>query len=424
MTLYHTSSLPPYPRLGECYRLLAKALDTKASNRQLDRLAREGDFDWQLVEQLREDLIVRPLRTKSNDDFAEYVLACAMAVQNDYMAIIKLIALDALSRQQSMPALIKKLFVPPAASFLLNMQKAVPGPSLAALLDTQKPAVSAVFCWLEEELGVEPGQLGYSLYGNSTGENKNGRETLQRWRQGHQLPGLQSIHLSSQKLREVFSKRKKLIRAFVEWLVVARALTVFHEAAATYIDLQSAILSEVLSGVPPEDIGVFLSHLNIDGAKNRRGLVESGLLLQERLKRTTPKSLGDQGSSRYALDQFRHNIYRLEPDRVSLYYLEWYEGRWHILAGKLEEALQHYEYAADLALYRSGETQKDILREALLLAAYLGNLPLYKRLKHRALVMGLSFLPGWDDQVATKHELEAIRGNFERRFPTCVFRRT
>ncbi|MNG25754.1 hypothetical protein D3C84_1106540 [compost metagenome] len=88
-----------------------------------------------------------------------------------------------------------------------------------------------------------------------------------------------------------------------------------------------------------------------------------------------------------------------------------------MLAGQLEAALLHYERAADLALYRSGETQKTILREALLLAAYQGELPLYKRLKHRALVMRFSFLPAWDEAVATPWELKMIQDNFEDRFP-------
>ena len=80
-------------------------------------------------------------------------------------------------------------------------------------------------------------------------------------------------------------------------------------------------------------------------------------------------------------------------------------------------AVAHYERAADLALYRSGDTQKDVIREGLLLAAHQGLLPLYKRLKHRALVMGLSYLPGWDDSVADTKELKLVRGNFELRFP-------
>lgn len=122
-------------------------------------------------------------------------------------------------------------------------------------------------------------------------------------------------------------------------------------------------------------------------------------------------------STRQALNEFRQKLGAVEPDGVSTYYVEWLEGRWHVLAGQLESAKAHYESAVDLALYRSGPTQKDIIREALLLAAFLGDLPLYKRLKHRALVFDFSFLPGWEEPVADARELKLIRGNFELRFP-------
>ncbi len=103
-----------------------------------------------------------------------------------------------------MPALVHKLFVPPAASFLLNMHKAVPGPSLVGLLNDQQNPVSTVISWLEVELEIEDQQIGYRLFGSSSGENKNGREALQRWRKGLQLPGLQSVYLLSLRLGEVF----------------------------------------------------------------------------------------------------------------------------------------------------------------------------------------------------------------------------
>lgn len=417
MTKHDIAPLPPYPRLGECYRLLAKALDTKASNRHVDQLARAGDFDWQLLTQMREELIEVPLLAKSNQNFTEFVMISAKTLHLGYVELINKIQLDALTRKQSLPALITLLFAPFAASFLLQMQKAVPSPPIAALLNDQHHPVEVTFAWLEHELGVEPNQLGHLLYPNSVGENKNGREQMQRWRHGQQLPTLQRISLLQKTLLEVFPQRNRLITAFTEWLIIARVLVVFDEAASAHLNLRDCVLREVLSNVPPDDIGTKLSELNVQTSAYKRELVVSGLILDDQLKRTTPKTLGDQAKTRYELDQFRHQMSIQEPEPVSTYFLEFLEGRWHVLAGKLETALLHYERAADLALYRSGETQKNILREALLLAAYLGKLPLYKRLKHRALVMGFSFLPAWDKAVATAQELRMIRGNFEDRFP-------
>lgn len=417
MTKHEIPSLPPYPRLGECYRLLAKALDTKTSNRDVDRLAREGDFDWQLLTQLREELIEAPLSAKSNENFTKFLMDSAETFHQRYVALIKTVQLDALTRKQSLPALITHVFAPFAASFLLQMQKATLSPPISALLNDQHHPVAITFTWLEHELGIETNQLGHRLYPNSVGENKNGRELMQRWRHGPQLPTLQSISLLQKTLLGVFPQRNQLITAFTEWLIIARALVVFDEAASAHLKLRDCVLREVLGNVPPDDIGAKLSTLNVQASAHKSKLVESGLILDDQLKRTTPKSLGDQAKTRYELDQFRHQMSIQEPELVSTYFIEFLEGRWHVLAGQLETALLHYERAADLALYRSGETQKTILREALLLTAYLGKLPLYKRLKHRALVMGFSFLPAWDKAVATAQELGMIRGNFEDRFP-------
>lgn len=417
MTKYYIAPLPPYPRLGECYRLLAKALDTKASNRHVDQLARQGDFDWQLLTQLRDELIEAPLSQRSNPQFAQFVVVAVETLQEGYVRLIKTVQLDALTREQALPPLAKHFFAPYLASFLLQMQKAIPSPPLAQLLDERQHPVAVTFAWLEQQLPIEPNHLGQLLYTDASGENKNGREALRRWRQGQQLPDLQSIALLSTKLQELFKHKPLLIRAFTEWLIVARALTVFETAASAYLRLRQCVLQQLLSNIPVVDIGVILSTLNSQAADHKRDLVEGGLLLFEQLKRTTEKSLGDQAHTRYALDQFRLLLSRQDPEGISTYYLEWLEGRWHVLAGQLDAALPRFERAADLALYRSGPTQKDILREALLLAAYQEDRPLYKRLKHRALAMGLSYLPGWEDSVAAAHELKLIRDNFTVRFP-------
>lgn len=417
MATCDNSPQPPYPRLGECYRLLAKALDTKSGNRQIDRLAREGDFDWQLIPQLREDFIWDPLSKRAGEPFAHFLMASVETLHEGYVRLVKTIQLDALTRSQSLPALISNLYAPYAASFLLEMRKAIPSPPIVAMLDTQRNAIDVVFDWLESELDIAPKQLGLRLYPDSTGVNKNGRQDLQRWRTGTQLPSLNSITLITNELLNHYPNRVHLISAGREWLITARVLSYLADEASAHVDLRSTILREVLGNIPNDDIGWILSNLNIKAAEHKRAVVESGLLLQEYLKRTTTKPIGAMAATRRELDEFRQKLATVEEEDVSAYYLEWLEGRWHVLAGRLEAAKDHYARAADLALYRSGPTQKDIIREALLLTAFLGDLPLYKRLKHRALAFDLSFLPGWEESVADAHELKLIRGNFELRFP-------
>jgi hypothetical protein len=52
--------------MGEIFRFLALALDTKSKNREVDRYAREGEIDWSLPNKLKDELFLQPI---GNDQF-------------------------------------------------------------------------------------------------------------------------------------------------------------------------------------------------------------------------------------------------------------------------------------------------------------------------------------------------------------------
>jgi hypothetical protein len=258
-------------------------LDTKSSNRQIDRLSREGDFDWQLIPQLREAFIWEPLSKRAGETFTHFIMAAVETLHDRYIQLLKTIDLDALTRQQSLPTLIMHLYAPYAASCLLAMRKALPSPSIVALLDSQRQAIDVVFEWLESELGIAPEQLGHHLYSDSLGTNKNGRQDLLRWRAGTQQPSLNSIGLITQELLRCYPRRISLIHASREWLITARALSYLAGEAEPYGNLRDIMLRAVLNDCPAVDIGRLLSVQNIQAAKHQRPVVENGLLLQAAL---------------------------------------------------------------------------------------------------------------------------------------------
>jgi len=53
-----TRALPPYPRFGECIAVLAGALDINKAGSDVGRLAREGDFDWEKLDTVIQELLV------------------------------------------------------------------------------------------------------------------------------------------------------------------------------------------------------------------------------------------------------------------------------------------------------------------------------------------------------------------------------
>ena len=124
------------------------------------------------------------------------------------------------------------------------------------------------------------------------------------------------------------------------------------------------------------------------------------LILYQDLNRTTPKAFGDQVATQDRLAVFQRLCEEHDPEGRTRFHLAWLLGRWHMLSGQFHDALPFYKEAEELANYRAGNQQKQIVEETLVLAAFVGGeKPLLKRLKHRAIVFGLFAEPRSDDVI-------------------------
>lgn len=416
--LRKSKNMPPYPRLGDVYRMLANAFDTKNNNRSLDRLAQEGDFDWQLIPEIHEKVFFEPLSAKGNTAYATFVVETVKALHDDYVRLIKSVALDALTRAEALPDLIRELFVPRATAFLLNLEKKRAGPGLPVLLDSERNPIQVVFSWLERSLALEDEELGSKLFPKSIGEDKNSKNDLRHWRKGKHLPALAKIYRLSQNLRENYPEKSYLIDVFIEWLITARALAYLEQKNSYSEGLRGALLRQIFLDQFPNDIGVILSSLNAKAGNRLRSVMEAGLLLHAELHTKSPKKTGDMKRTERDLKRFGQLVAQQDHGDITTYFLMWLTGRWHVLAGKHTAALDYYEAAVDDSLYRSGGTQREILKEALCLAARQGKLTLYKRLKHRAIVFGM-VAPPPSKKVADQDEMINEAVNFDFVFPQC-----
>ncbi len=94
--------LPPYPRMGEIYRTLALAFDTKARNRDVDKYAREGDVDWKLPRSLVDELFFKPFCTVLDEECAEVLCQSLIRFYQDYISLVGSLGLDGLLREQAL----------------------------------------------------------------------------------------------------------------------------------------------------------------------------------------------------------------------------------------------------------------------------------------------------------------------------------
>lgn len=413
MTIQPTTATPPYPRLGEIYSALAQALDTKSKNRDVERLAREGDFNWSLLSGLRETFILDPLRKYSLDDeFIDDLDRFVSYVHASYLRIVSTISLDGMSRDEALPILIEHYFAFHAVGLFQGIwSDDAPDPS--AFLNPENYPLEVVLEW------AAPGgssALGKAAFPDTA--DLDNREKVTRWANGTQLPDLGSLKLFLDALaKNGTDAQRKKVPGLRKWLLLARALTWF-EREANPLHLRQILNRHIRHGYREWDLGKILSLAAIEAGKRLEALKEPYGKLFVGLSRTKPKADGDRGQSEADLADFAWQLATHDPEGRSRYALEWYRGRWYVLSGQCDKALEHYRQAVAHADYRAGAMWKEIVEEAMALAGYLGNAkPFLKQLKHRAIALGLMVPPEDTKEAVEPWEIEQLRKQFHYLFP-------
>jgi hypothetical protein len=377
-------NVPPYPRLGECYRTFALALGTKASNRDVDRLARKGDFDWSLLSGLSDELIVDPIKKYVEPEFGDLVGQWLEHMHGSYLDLVTTVGLDSLNRTDALRLLIPNYFALHALGLIVGIHRVFGGPELTRLFDPERSPIAVVLEWLNEGEEIHLAKVAFQA---TTGSDRSDREMIQKWFRGPDLPELASIRRFADAVDQADSTRNEKTLNLRRWLVVGRALAYLENASPQ--PFRGTMRRHLLLGMPDLDIQHHLSLAVIRAAERYSALSTPALTLYEDLKRLTPKSPGEQERTKRAIDDLERLTGEHDPEGNTLFHIAWIKGRWHILAGKLDEAISHYEMAVELGGYRAGEMLKPILEESLALAAFLGKQSLLNRLKHQAIAAGL-----------------------------------
>ena len=414
-----TADTPPFPRLGEIYRVLALALDIKHDSttsgglyRDIDRLAREGEYDWSLLPTLCQELITKPLTRHTDPSFAGLVEQFVSHVHASYVHLVATISLDSLSREQALPLLVKHYFSAHGCGLLVGIQKEFGGPDVFALMEAQARPVGVVLDWASGDAGTGQGvrTLLKTAFPDTTDEDKTGRDMVNRWARGTPAD-MSNLHQFVERLKaNGFVEHENLRR----WLVVDRALTWLEERSP--VPLRNLMREHLLLGLQDFDIGTALSEAAFHAGQKRPALLMPGLMLHENLKRTTPKLAGAKAKTKIDLEDLQRLVAQHDPEGNTQFHLQWLQGRWHALSDELKEALPFYKEAARLVNYRGGDAQKKITEEALVIAGYLGDKIFLKQLKHRAIAFGLFSSPQ-EDGILQDWEIAQFRQQFHHIFP-------
>lgn len=400
----------PYPRLGECVRALASALDSKTSDRDVDRLAREGDFDWSVLDtvigRLLIDGTVRLLAASVRPTFEAWL----HSARDAYCRLVMGVALDGIDREEALPVLIDRFFVPVTASLLRAMNEQCRGPGLDRLLTTGTSPVSATLDWLDDVVGEPIDKL---LYPETVGESKSTRDKMGKWRAGVDLPSAHGLKLLLDAMRAE-PRSLALADAAGVWLLTARALAHFERLGGERV--RAGLDSCLRAGVPAGAAGERLLELVRTSGRRWPELADAGRRLWHDLRRTTTKHPGERADTWGRIMVLERLARELDPEGTTAYHVAWMRGRWHVLAGLYEEALAHYEEAFRLSCYRAGHQVREVAEDAMCIAAFLGKRPILKRMKHVGIALGLFVRPDVDAALED-WEIEQFSQQLLLRFP-------
>ncbi len=403
-----TRSLPPYPRFGECIAALAGALDINKAGSDVGRLAREGDFDWEKLDTVIQELLVDGRGRVIGDAAQRVLLPWLVSVREAYTRVVLDVPLDSVGRSDALPILVEKFFVPAAANLLQQIHAAMPGPNLQVLLAQELDPVRVTLEWLDSLVG---GPVEKHLYPGSTGSARTEQEKVRKWRNGIDLPSSQSIQLFCRKLDECWKKTPSC----TTWLLISSALSRLERQWAG--SLRPLMLSHPDHSSPVgNSIHAILNELVRSAGRTWPELAEPGRKLWHDLRRTSPKQVGDQDRTWREIETLESTAAAIDSEGRSAYHYEWMKGRWHAMSGEYQEALPHYEQAFELACYRAGHQIKDLVSEASCIAAFLGKKPFLKRLKHVGIALGLFRKPE-NGAVLEDWEFDQLAQQLPIRFP-------
>ena len=380
-----TKNLPPYPRFGECIAALAGALDIKKkTGTDVRRLAREGDFDWEMLDAVISDFLVDGSARMIGDAAHRIIAPWLSKVRYAYTRLVLDVPLDALGRSDTLSILVDEFFAPAAAILLQSANSAMPGPDLRQLLDEGRSPVAVTIEWLD---GIDQPRIEKVLYPESTGQNRVDHEKVRKWRTGVDVPSSQSIQLLCQRLQTSDGGTERA-RAAALWLTLASALTRIERASGASL---RPLMAKHLGA---SDFDCLAARSRLVELVQRVGntwpeLAEAGRKLWHDLMRTLPKQPGDQGRTWHEIELLEIQARTSDPQGRTAYHYKWMKGRWHVLSGQYQEALPFYEQAFELACYRAGHQVKDLISEATCVAAFLEKKPFLKRLKHVGIALGL-----------------------------------
>lgn len=375
--------MPPFPYVGEVLRFIAAILETKPVGRDLDRLAREGDFDSEKVFSIADNVFVLPLPSdcvvvpiKSAEiiaQFRSYFLTC-------YLAFIRSNPVLGFSRQEVLVGLVR--FSVPIVVDLLNSVLTNRVDLLKTFSNANKPIVAGMI-WLSSEFQHEWGEYRSSL-------DKAGQDRTLRWMKGEQQPNASDLFIQLEKFIKEMKIKNDVGRMIFDTFMAVVILQNIYQLDTTGTIKEELRKNACVDTLTPPLVELLLEKIPQTVLAKRKNNVLPYIVQIEEAKTDLLNNQKERHSLSSELDSRITNIEKF----VTLHeyeYLNWWQALriraiWLVFNGKLTEANAIYKSFMDVVCYTGDENQNNIFKESLVLASALDDRSFLKRLKHIGIV--------------------------------------
>lgn len=350
----------PYPNPFEIIRYVLRCLDLKQSNKRLDDLAGKSIYDPRELTRELEQSVPSTLE-KYMGPVASDKISTSLSTFIDYYlrGIVGKTAADGVSRADVLGLLIRSCIKEHLVGFVTELNKELKAPHPSFWFLSGGNTVGATFAWLEEH---QPGLAAYL-----TSLSKENRDRISSWRNGNELPSAQSIQLlfSTNDPSEACETAQN--RYFAKTLLfMARAIdfTKRHDLGEILID--EARLS-IWNSEGQIHFGSEIERIQAKLLSTVSNTVQHVGKLQRALMRGAEKA--DSSDHQETIKEVRQIIQDSSSLQSAQYWIVWYDARWHVFSGELEESNRLYKESFEKASFVAGDNLKHIIKEALVVAA-------------------------------------------------------
>ncbi|MDE3273099.1 hypothetical protein [Pseudoalteromonas sp. G4] len=370
-----------YPNIGYVLNRLADIADTKSlAAKGKSRYRKEEDFasrkslDPTLISESVRHLFYEPISQVVTGSFAEFFSDCIWMGLNNFIEIMKRVPMEGVAQNKVVYQLNQHLLVETLASIIWQVGiNQMPNNTVPSFYLDSHP-IKALIDFYNSQQDLAENDIKKFF--------ENTDRTVRKWRSGEELPNIGNLTLLAQ---WASLSNPEAVNEEMETLFLARFIDSFHRKTKHQFvtHLKEAVLWRII------DFGriFYQFYINEISSANLHILSAEGNELHKLLRRSTTKPSGSFADYSARLASLKKSIEEHNLNDELSYHYYWLQGRMLILSGQIDTALECYLNAVESSLYKSGDNIRNLLKEALAIAAIQQkpHKPTLKKIKSRAL---------------------------------------